>query len=150
MPFVRALSDFQGNKPYWKITALTLQFMRRLCCLYIDYKISSQTGRRVWKYYFINELGMDLIIMFVARLLTIMSVNEISNTQRSYYFFIWKGGKRKREKALLNPKMNKYSNPTWFALFALILLILDWHRFGRTFTLFTKKIRDNSLIKTPR
>ena len=31
---------------------------------------------------------MDLIVMFVARLLTIMSVNEISNTQRSYNFFI--------------------------------------------------------------
>lgn len=41
---------------------------------------------------------MDLIVMFVARLLTIMSVNEISNTQRSYYFLYEKEKNRKEKK----------------------------------------------------
>ena len=41
---------------------------------------------------------MDLIIMFVARLLTIMSVNKISNTQRSYTFLYEKEKKRKEKK----------------------------------------------------
>ena len=41
---------------------------------------------------------MDLIVMFVARLLTIMSVNEISNTQRSYCFLYEKEKKRKEKK----------------------------------------------------